>query len=215
MNRRTLRYRIRQAIRFRGPWGAVRWLCGRLGHRIVAHEKHLWQALDLGGERPRPALPPGLELLKAGERDVALLEELDTVSPAEGLERLRGGHDLWFVNENGRPVFCCWSFRGRTPAVAAPGGWLTLPPQSACQEDSVTSDRLAADGIRWLIRKSEADNGAALRAGQKAGFQPVAVMDFTRIGPISRTRVEIIEQGIGSFLAEHLDSRVARCGRDD
>jgi GNAT superfamily N-acetyltransferase len=220
----ALPYKLRQAVRFRGPFGAARWTLRRVANRIVCEERHVWYVLEPGGDRPKLGLPAGLVLRRCGESDLPLLRELDTVSPEEGRERLRGGHDLWLVLEGDHPVSACWTFRGRTPALAAPGGWLPLPPGVACQEDSVTAppargrgigpaawsticDALAAEGQHYLVRKVEVQNAPARRAGEKAGFKPVAVMRFRRIGPIARTSVQVLNGEVGGLLAERLDSR--------
>ncbi len=185
----------------------------------------MWYGLDPAGERPKPPLAPGLTLRRGNASDLPLLGGLDTVAPDEGLDRIRGGNDLWLVLEGDRLLFSCWIFRGQTPVIAAPGGLLPLPAGTVCQEDSVTAtaargrgiapaawaaiaDALAEEGERRVIRKVEAANCASRRAGAKVGFKPVALMRFRRLGPMSRTTVEVLDGELGSFLAEHLDSRI-------
>ena len=107
------------------------------------------------------------------------------------------------------PLFSCFTFRKATPVAAAAKGRLPLPPGTACLEDSVTSaaargrgiapacwtligDELAAAGFTTLVTKIETSNAASRRAVEKVGFEPVAVMDFVRVGARRRTAVEAL-----------------------
>jgi hypothetical protein len=219
-----LLYKLRQAVRFHGLRGAVYLTCKRAAQRVVFTESHMWFELDPAGERPRPPLPSGLSLRRGTESDLPLLAQMDTVSPAEGLDRIRDGNDLWLALEGEDPLFSCWIFRGDTPAIAAPGGRLPLPDGVVCQEDSVTAmaargrgiapaawaaiaDALAAEGQRRLIRKVEVANAPSRRAGEKVGFRPIALMHFRRRGPLKRTSVEAFDTELGALLAERLETQ--------
>ncbi len=143
------------------------------------------------------------------------------MSPSEARERLRDANDLWLVLEHDRALFSCWIFRDGTPVIAAPGGQLPLPAGTVCLEDSVAAaaargrgiapaawsaiaDTLAEEGQEHMITKVAVDNAPSRRAVEKAGFDAVALMHFRRIGPRSRTRVELLDANRGSFITESL-----------
>jgi len=75
----------------------------------------------------RVELPVGMTLVRAGEEDLRLLEDLPTVSARVARRRLAAGVDLWIVREGDRGVFACWTFLERTPALAAPAGGSRCP----------------------------------------------------------------------------------------
>jgi len=218
------RYGAAGALRRFGLRGAIRRAWSLAWGGAVVREEHVWYAIDLRNRRPEERLPDGLTLHRGEEADLALLDELDTIPLEERLARIRSGHSLWLVLEGSKALFSCWIFRDSTPAIAAPGGWLSLPAGTVCQEDSVTApaargrgiaprawaaiaDELAAEGELQLIRKVGAENAPSHRAGEKAGFEPIARMSFTKLGPTSRTSVEVLDQGRGGVLADRLDSR--------
>lgn len=215
--------RVQGAISRHGPRGALRAARSRLRQRIWLSERHVWYALDLTGERPRRTLDPALTLRWGTADDLALLERLPTISPAQARERLAAGNTLWLVLDGTAPLFACWIFRGRTPVIAAPGGEMELAPGTACLEDSVTAaaargrgvapgawtaiaDGLAADGVRQLITKVEVGNIPSRRAVEKAGFRAVSVMRFVRLGPRGRTTVDAVDLERGPEIAAMLAS---------
>lgn len=181
----------------------------------------MWYTLDLAGERKRRPLAGDLTLHAGSPADCDLLDELPTVSPAQGRARLAGGNDLWMVLEGGHPLFSCFIFRASAPAIAAPNGSLTLPDGTACLEDSVTgaaargrgiapaawsaiADILTGEGLHDLITKVAVENGPSRRAVVKAGFRPVALMQFRRIGTLRRTHVYGLDDPVGEALARTL-----------
>jgi GNAT superfamily N-acetyltransferase len=112
----------------------------------------------------------------------------------------------WLLTDDNEPLFSCWVFHARLPAVAARDGWVPLPAGIAAVEDSVTAPaargrgigpaawcavatRLAETGDIWLIRKAALSNGPAIRAGHKAGFADIAEVHYTRRGPSRRVEV--------------------------
>lgn len=215
-----LAYRCRRAVSHYGVRGAAHRVLGR----AVMAESHFWLELDVTRPRPKPALAPGVTLRRAGEDDLPLLEELPTVSPAEGAKRMRDGNELWLALEDERPLFSCWIFRQHAPAVAAPGGQVPLPPATVCIEDSVTAaaargrgiapaawaaiaDALAEEGQHRLITKVAAENIPPRRAAEKVGFVTIASMHFRRLGPRRRTSVELLNGDSGGFLVSGLGAR--------
>ena len=169
-------------------------------------ERHIWYALDLAGELPRVELLPGFQLIHARHADLPMLEQLKTVGRHEATQRLDGGADLWLMRDGDQTAFACWTFRDRTPVMAARDGWLALPARTVCLEDSVTSPAYRGRGLAgaaWsalmgslrlagaaqVITKVAEDNVPSRRAVEKAGFQPVALMIMSRIA--LRTRVTI------------------------
>jgi RimJ/RimL family protein N-acetyltransferase len=107
------------------------------------------------------------------------------------------------VREHGKPAFACTIFRERTPTIAARGGWLDLPADTVCLEDSGTSpdfrgrgvapgawtaiaDALAERGFKTMLTKVAIDNEPSRRAVVKAGFGEAADMRLRRLGPFRR-----------------------------
>jgi len=147
------------------------------------------------------------------------------VTARECRRRIRAGHDVWAVLDEGTVLFSCTIFRGSAPAVAGRNGRVHLVPGTVCLEDSMTApdarrreiasaavlavlDALAAQGARWMITKVAIDNAPTRRGAEKLGFEAVAVMRLRRIGPRSRRSlneipgarasiVRQIEEGLG------------------
>lgn len=185
-------------------------------------ERHLWYTLDLRIARPAAVMPGGFELRRAGPADIALLQDLPTIGLHEAQARHRAGADLWLVLDDGAPAFACWIFRERTPVLAARGGWLPLPPATACLEDSVAAPAyrgrglaaaawsaiagdLARGGMTSIVTKVREDNAASRRAVEKAGFEPTALMSLTRLA--MRAHVDVSpyrDNALFAFLEEVL-----------
>lgn len=195
--------------------------CRAMARMPYLRECHVWYRMDLTGARPRIELPAGFELVHARTHDLPLLEQLETIGLSEAKRRLAAGADLWIVREGAHAVFSCWIFRHRTPVLAAPGGWLVLPADTVCLEDSVTSaryrgrgvapaawsrvaDALAREGVAAIITKIAEDNAPSRRAGEKAGFRLVASMSLVRICLRPRVQVSPESDGAPAFLVEHL-----------
>jgi len=214
--------RLGAALRRHGVRGTARRLGARA--RAAAHleETHVWYALDIGTELPRE-LPPGCELLRDRRGDVAAAGVLDSHShETEG--RLAAGGERWLVVDGGEAAFRCWIFPTRTPMIAARGGWLALPAQTACLEDSATAPTHRGRGIapaawsaiagrlaeqpqvRTMITKVEEDNVASRRAVEKSGFREVGVMTLARTGPRTRVHVDAFPgEPVAAALAELLE----------
>lgn len=186
---------------------------------MALSESHVWYQLDTTGPRPKPPLVPEVTLRRGSEADLPLLEELPAVPVWEGRALIEAGNELWLALEDGRALFSCWIFHARTPVVAAPEGSLPLADRMVCLEDSLVSsaargrgiapaawaaiaDILASEGERQIITKVGVDNKPSRRAVEKAGFEPVALMHFNRLGPRSRTRIEVLDDSRGRFFAE-------------
>ena len=173
-------------------------------------EEHVWYQLDVNAERPRREFVEGVKLIRAGAHDAHRVVELGQVE-AEARERLAAGNDLWLaVDDEGRALFACWTFRSETPVFAAPHGQLALPPGTVCLEDSVASplargkgiapaswtaiaDKLSEEGFDVMITKVTTDNAPSRKAVQKSGFREIGVMSLTRIGP--RQQVALLSTG--------------------
>jgi L-amino acid N-acyltransferase YncA len=208
-----------------GPSGCMKKAISSVCRLAYMRQNHFWYKLDLLAKgRPLYGLWRGLRLIRAGEHDVPLLEQLQTVGQHEARNRLHLGADLWIVRKNETPVFSCWTFRNRSPVFAARGGWLELPDGTVCLEDSMTApvyrglavgpaawsqigDLLAGEGVGAMITKIDKDNAASRRAVQKIGFKEIASMTHVRIGPWSAVEVDPIgEGGDAMFLVDRLIS---------
>ena len=183
-------------------------------------EEHLWYQLDLDDSRPRRDLPEEVRLVRAQASDVGAVEALGQ-EPAQALQRLEAGNDLWLVFDGDDPLFACYTFRQATPVMAAAHGTLNLPPGAACLEDSVAApaargrgiapgawtligDELARDGFAALVTKIETANIASRKAVEKVGFREVAVMEHQRVAMRRRTAVRPVGTGLGEELAARL-----------
>jgi GNAT superfamily N-acetyltransferase len=222
----SLSERTRHGVARYGLVGAI-WRAAMIAGRTACRapylcESHAWYRLDLTSERPRIPLPTGLELIKAGENELPLLEQLETVGPFEARRRLAAGAECWVVLEGRRVVFSCWIFHGRMPVFAARGGSLDLPSGVVGLEDSIKSpayrgraiasgawsaiaDVLSGEGAAAILTKVEESNRTCMRSLEKTGFRPAASMRLVRVW--LRPRVEIrLQDGdkASVFLAEGL-----------
>jgi Acetyltransferase (GNAT) family len=219
-------FKARRMVRLHGVGGAARWAWEGAWDRIVFSERHIWYELSPPAERPRRELEPGLTLRRGQVADVALLEDLETVSPSDARSRIESGNDLWLVLDGEQLLFSCWIFRERTPVLAARGGGLSLPPGMVCLEDSVTgtaargrgiapaawcaiADALKQEGQQRMVTKVTVENVPSRKAVEKVGFREAAIMYHRRLGPLWRTSVRALDAEGGRFFVESLDSRAA------
>lgn len=182
--------RLRRALGRYGAVGTAKRSVSLARRAVLGYEEeYVWYALPLRAERPRRPLDQGLELVQATEDELPLI--VWTIDESEARRRLREGGTLWLVLEGARPAFSCWTFRERTPIRAARGGWLALPGDTACLEESMTApafrgrsvapaawtliaDRLAGEPeLRRLVTTVEEENAASRRAVEKVGFVEV------------------------------------------
>jgi hypothetical protein len=222
VNPRTLVFQIRRAVDLHGARGALRWAADKARDRVSFAETHVWYELDPSGERPRRALEAGLTLRRGELSDVSILRKLETVTPDEASHRIDEGNQWWLVLDGDQLLFSCWIFPRLAPVLAAPGGEIALPDGMVCLEDSVTTaaargrgiapaawsaiaDGLDGDGQRRIVTKVTVENIPSRKAVEKVGFEPVAMMRFKRIGPLSRTFVRALDQQRGRFFTECLD----------
>jgi GNAT superfamily N-acetyltransferase len=189
-------------------------------HRFYNREEHIWYQLDLDAERPRRELVDGVRLVRAGTDDAHRIADVGQFED-EAQRRLAAGNDLWLVlDHEDHSLFACWTFRSETPVLAAPHGLLSLPPGTACLEDSVTSplargkgiapaawtaiaDILATEGFQSMITKITTDNVPSRKAVEKAGFREIAVMRMTSVA----TRQHVVlaaSGGVADSLARSL-----------
>lgn len=198
--------RARHLLDRHGPVGLARRVVETAWSRVYLHEEHIWYELPLDGERERRALAPGLELVEADEAQTRHLGGLPAMSPDAAQRRRARGGRLYLVLDGEQPLFACWIHALQTPAIAARGGWLSLPSGVVCLEDSVTApaargrgvapaawselaERLAGEGVASMITKVGVENAPSRKAVEKAGFREFAVMRLRRLGP--RTEVKI------------------------
>ena len=216
--------RISHAVRrarHDGMGSAARHAIELAREHVFLEEDHVWYQLDVGEERPRRELPDDVRLLRAGDDDlggaVEMGQRLDEVR-----ERRAAGNDLWLAVDDGGPLFRCWIYRGRAPVLAAPGGWLELPPGTVCLEDSATSprargrgvapgawtgiaDSLRDEGIEHMITKVGVENAPSRKAVTKAGFRELGVMRLVKRGPRKQTTMTLSgAPGLGADLAARL-----------
>ena len=198
--------RLRRAVRRYGAAGAARRLLALAGETVYLRQEHVWYELDLRRERPRRELDPAFDLLQAGVEHIPLLDELWAIDHAEAERRLQSGGTLWLALDGRRPAFSCWTFRGRTPIRAAQKGWLDLPSDAACLEESMTAaayrgrsiapaawtlivDRLANEQLRRLVTTIEEENAASRTAVSKVGFVEIGRTETLKTG--NRVRVRL------------------------
>jgi GNAT superfamily N-acetyltransferase len=223
MRNRTVARALR-AVRRHGVAGASRRLLGRISRR----ESHVWYRLELAAPRPKIALLDGLELRRGTPSELGSVSSLYALTLEEGFERLEAGAELWLVVDAALlVVFACWIYHRLTPALAAPGGRLVLPPEAVCLEDSVTAreyrgrgvapaawiaiaDRLEAAGARRIITKVGTDNVPSQKAVEKAGFRPIAEMRLLTVGPYKHVDLQPFD---GDPVAEQLRRALAGPGR--
>ncbi len=177
--------------------------------RLYVRESHVWIALRLDEERPRPSLPEGYVMSRGGVANLPALDGLG-VDVQQAAQRLADGTELWLIWHSRDVVYSGWVFHGSAPTIAGPHGRVRLPPGSVNPEDMVTSPahqgrglasaayRLIFDDLQrtgranQVLGKVPLDNTANRRAVQKAGWLEFAVVCFTRLGPWSRTTVRAL-----------------------
>ena len=217
--------RIRLAVRREGAFGALRIIAGRAARLLTCSEDHIWYACNLTAARPSVPLAPGQQLRRVGEGEGEVLAQIPNLTARECRRRIRAGHDVWAVLDEGRVLFSCTIFRGAAPAIAGTDGRVRLAPDTVCLEDSMTApdarrreiasaavlavlNALAARGARWMITKVAVDNVPTRRGAEKLGFEAVAAMHLRRIGPRSRRSLNVIPgagaQSVGRQIEEGL-----------
>ncbi len=220
--------KLRLLLQRDGLRGALRTAAARAAGLVALSEHHVWYLLATDGERPRSSLAPGLVLERPRDPDMRLLTELMFTLTADDVRaRLDAGNDLWLALEDGRALFGCWIFRAPVPTIAAPGGELALPADTVCLEDSLAApaargrgvapatwtaiaDSLAAEGRRWMVTKVAVDNAPARRAVEKAGFEAVVVMHFSRALGRPRTSLEELDSPHAGWFVEHIGPGLVR-----
>jgi RimJ/RimL family protein N-acetyltransferase len=205
-----------------GARGTVERLTEGARARVHLSEDHVWYELDLAGERPKLALPDGVRVARGTASDVHRVAELGR-SVAEAESWHAGGHELWVALEAASDdlLFCGWAFHGRVPALAAPGGWLDLPPRTVCLESVSTSpgargrgiapgsisaiaDALHGEGVSTMIAKAKVENKASRRVVTKLGFGEIGVMHLRRLGPRNRVWLTSVSGTTARELARQL-----------
>src|SRR3954454_12585878 len=213
--------RLRSAVREEGVGGAARRVAER-GHSFVLSEEHIWYSLDLAGDRPRRELPEGFQLHLATQAEAEDAAHLPNQPGVEEIRaRIDGTADVYMVREHGKPAFACTIFRERTPTIAARGGWLDLPGDTVCLEDSGTSpdfrgrgvapgawtaiaDAVAEHGFKTMLTKVTVDNEPSRKAVTKAGLREAAGMRMRRLGPFRRVALSPLGAPGAEFIVNAL-----------
>jgi len=194
-------------LRQQGPRALLNKRWTRIRMQFSLDETHVWYELKLNEPRPRPALPPGMRLVRGGFEELPVLRQLPNISDVTARRRLAAGDGLWLVLDGEKLAFACWVFHDAAETPAAPGGRITLPRGIVFVEDSITSpayrgkaiapaawasigDSLAEAGNTSLITKVEGTNQAVIQAMKKSGILEIATVHYTRNGPFRRTFVE-------------------------
>src|ERR1700681_4330094 len=139
--------RVGRYLHRHGLTGSTRLLVSLARRSVYLRERHVWYLLDLSYERPLIKLLPGLRLVKTDRSNMENLKQVPAVGLSESLRRFNAGGELWTVYEMNQTAFSCWIFHNRTPVFAARDGWLELPPETVCLEDSMASSSYRGKGI--------------------------------------------------------------------
>lgn len=208
-------------LKVQGPSALLKKRWNHVHMQFVLDEMHVWYELQLDKPRPRPPLPPGMRLVRAGVEDLGVLRRLPNVSDVTARRRLAGPNDLWFVLDGDDLAFACWIFRESAETAAAPGGRISLPPGVVFLEDSITSpayrgrrvapaawaaigDSLAESGFTSMVTKVEDTNTAVKMAMIKSGIRELATVRCTRKGPLRRCAVQPAPDADARWLTSQL-----------
>lgn len=160
-------------------------------------------------------------MFRASDAEVSLLDRLE-VDVEQSRRRLADGAELWLIRHDSKIVYSGWIFHEYAPTIAAPGGAVRLPHGSVNPEDMVTDPRYRGRGLASagystifddlecsgratrVVGKVPEDNPANRRALVKSGWQEFAIVDFHRLGPWRRTRVQPIAE-VGQSLSPAAD----------
>lgn len=217
--------RLRHQVALHGVKGTADKLARRVWNTLYLDETHVWYELSLTGDRPSPALKPGMELVRGGEEELPLLDEFPSISSPAGRLWMEGGATLWLLFDGVQATFVCWTFYGPVKFEAAQG-WLSLPPGVAFMEESAVSpsyrgrgvlapvawsrvaDNLQHDGAATLITKVEEHNKVMRWSLARSGFQETFTMHFRRIGPLKRTTIYCKDRSKAEWFAKQTRARV-------
>lgn len=185
---------------------AARVIRRRFRDLLQVHEFHFWYALALTQERPHIPMPAGFACRRGTAADLPHLQNVGAVGYLETQLRLAAGAELWLICEHAEVAGAFWTFHNRTPVRAARGGWLELPADCVCLEDSMiaaryrglglapagwscVADTLTQAGVGVILTKIAEDNLASQRAVEKIGFRAIARMSFERVWLLPRVRL--------------------------
>jgi GNAT superfamily N-acetyltransferase len=191
-------------------------------HRVVLDEEHVWYDLPLTDLPTAAELGDGLEIVR--QPPLHVLDDAGVISQDDAAALTPDGDPWAVVDGDGMLAFTCWTFLGRTPMIAARGGWLPLPQDVVCLENSLTQPafrgrgiaprawsliaaRHAAEGRTQMVTKVEVENVPSRRAVEKAGFKEVGLMHFRRRPWGSQTTISLTSSSVPFLqtLAKHAD----------
>lgn len=213
--------RIQKKVREDGIGSIAKIAAERVRDEVSLDETHVWYELRLDRDFPVREMPENTELVRATESQADLLSELDTVSPETARERMRAGHDLWLSLLGGELAFACWIFNGSAPVLAAPGGWMELPPEIVCLEDSIASTTVRGRGIgpaTWsqialqaresgiesIITKIRDFNVPPRKSVVKVGFEEIVTSRYRRKGLMRYASVKSGEGRAAEWITDQL-----------
>jgi hypothetical protein len=209
--------RVRRGVHSRGLAGTLLVGAAAIARLAYLREAQVWYCLDVRGEMPVSSVPPGIEVRRAGEHDLHLVEQLPLVGTRVARRRLSRGAELWVAQRGTTLAFSCWVFRETSPARAIRGGWLQLPPGTVALEEVATAvafrgrsiastalavivRSLAETGVQAVVTKLDETNLPCRRAIERVGFRAVASMQLVRIGGRARVALHAHEDVAAGFL---------------
>jgi GNAT superfamily N-acetyltransferase len=202
--------RVVRSIQQRGLGSTAQRVLELAVHRVSLDEEHVWYDLPLLDIPIAPELGDGLEIVRP---TLQLLDDAGVISQ-DLADALTADGDPWaVVDSDGALAFTCWTFLGRTPMIAARRGWLPLPQDVVCLENSLTQPafrgrgiaprawtliaaRHAANGRKQMVTKVEVENIPSRRAVEKAGFKEVGLMHFRRRPWGSETTISLTSPSV-------------------
>ena len=179
--------------------------------RVSLDEEHVWYDLPLVDLPIAAELGDGLEIVR--RPPLRLLDDAGVISQDDAGPLTQAGDPWAVVDADGALAFTCWTFLGRTPMIAARRGWLPLPKDVVCLENSLTlpafrgrgiaprtwsviAARHAAEGRKQMVTKVEVENIPSRRAVEKAGFKEVGLMHFRRRPWGSETTISLTSPSV-------------------
>jgi hypothetical protein len=225
--------RVNGAVRRYGFMGIIRVALERVRERLTKRfhllETHVVCQIELNDDRPRQPLPEGFRLIRATSEDLGVCETFGWVARSDAERRHRDGATLWLVlDDEDRPVFCCWIFTDQLPVFTAKRALLTLRSGTAAIENSFTApehrgchlgpvcacnvmDRLVEDGFDHLLTKIEEPDERTRKAAVRAGFQEIATMHTSRrfwFEP--KVEIRVLDDGEWPFVDQQLGGAARR-----
>jgi GNAT superfamily N-acetyltransferase len=182
--------------------GARRLLLRILAETVYRRMILLERLLDDPVTEVKPGLPVVVDLLKPSEVD-EFMEFHPLAGPSEVSRRLEAGHLCFAARHEGRLVGASWVYTGQAWWVGYLACSMRLATDEAYLYHTYTSpsyrgQRISAardaaqvrylrnDGYRRVLALVPPWNKPSLRALEKAGWKPLGVMGYVKLGPWRR-----------------------------